>query len=120
MSAQPLWSAADAAVATGGHTTDAWTAAGVSIDTRTLAPGDLFVALKGPSFDGHDYIADALAKGAAAAVTHRPAHAGAPGPLLIVRDTLKALRDLGRAARARAQARVVAVTGSVGKTSVKV
>jgi len=125
MSAKHLWSAADAAAATGGHTTDAWTATGVSIDTRALAPGDLFVALKGPNFDGHDYIDDALAKGAAAALTHRPASAGAPGPLLpgpllIVRDTLEALRGLGRAARARAQARVVAVTGSVGKTSVKV
>lgn len=94
---------------------------GVSIDTRTLAPGDLFFAIKGESSDGHDYVGKAFEAGAAAAVVDE-AHAAslaARGPLLIVHDTLAAMVALGRAARARTQARVVAVTGSVGKTSTK-
>ena len=66
-----LWTAADAAAATNGTTTGDWTASGVSIDTRTLEPGDLFVALKGPKFDGHDYLAAAFAAGAAAAMIHK-------------------------------------------------
>ena len=115
----PLWTSAAAVAATGGKTTADWQAHGVSIDTRTIQPGDLFVALKAAR-DGHDFVAQALAKGAAAAlVTHRPDGVAADAPLLIVPDVLRALEDLGRAARARTQARVVAVTGSVGKTSTK-
>ena len=94
---------------------------GVSIDTRTLQPGDLFFAIKGENSDGHDYVDRAFAAGAHAAVVAE-AHAGAmggKGPLLIVEDVLVAMADLGRAARARTDARVVAVTGSVGKTSTK-
>jgi UDP-N-acetylmuramoyl-tripeptide--D-alanyl-D-alanine ligase len=94
---------------------------GVSIDTRTLRPGDLFFAIKGDRTDGHDYVDQAFAAGAHAAVVDE-AHADAmvgKGPLLIVEDVLGAMADLGRAARARTQARVVAVTGSVGKTSTK-
>lgn len=86
----------------------------MSIDTRTLVPGDLFFAILGNSSDGHDYVRAAFEKGAAAAVVdeaHVDALAGA-GPLYVVRDTLAAMRDLGVAARARAQARVIAVTGS--------
>jgi UDP-N-acetylmuramoyl-tripeptide--D-alanyl-D-alanine ligase len=114
-----LWTAADAVAATGGKTTGDWQAGGVSIDTRTIRPGDLFVALKAAR-DGHDFVAQALAKGAAAAlVTHRPDDVAADAPLLIVPDVLRALEDLGRAARARTKARVIAVTGSVGKTSTK-
>ena len=114
-----LWTAADAVAATGGKTTGDWQAGGVSIDTRTIRPGDLFVALKAAR-DGHDFVAQALAKGAAAAlVTHRPADVAEDAPLLIVPDVLRALEDLGRAARARTKARVIAVTGSVGKTSTK-
>jgi UDP-N-acetylmuramoyl-tripeptide--D-alanyl-D-alanine ligase len=91
----------------------------VSIDTRTLQPGDLFVALKDVR-DGHDFVAQALAKGAAAALVSRIPEGVAPdAPLLVVPDVLKALEDLGRAARARTGARVVGVTGSVGKTSTK-
>jgi UDP-N-acetylmuramoyl-tripeptide--D-alanyl-D-alanine ligase len=94
---------------------------GISIDTRTLEPGDLFVAIKGDTHDGHDYVETALDRGAAAAVVDE-AHAdalGAVGPLYVVRDTLAALERLGRAARERIDGRVVAVTGSVGKTSTK-
>jgi UDP-N-acetylmuramoyl-tripeptide--D-alanyl-D-alanine ligase len=114
-----LWTAKDAALATGGRATTDWTASGVSIDTRTIAKGDLFVALKDVR-DGHDFVAAALAKGAAAALVSRiPADVAADAPLLLVDDVLKALERLGAAARARTKARVVGVTGSVGKTSTK-
>ena len=114
-----LWSAKDAATATGGQAIGDWQANGVSIDTRTLQPGDLFVALKAAR-DGHDFVAQALAAGAAAAlVTHVPDGVAPDAPLLVVPDVQTALEALGRAARARTQARVVAVTGSVGKTSTK-
>jgi len=114
-----LWNAADAAAATGGHNSVDWQASGVSIDTRSLQPGDLFVALK-DSRDGHEFVAQALANGAAAAlVSHRPEGVSDTAPLLIVPDVLRALEDLGRAARARSSARIVAVTCSVGKTSTK-
>ena len=109
----------EAVAATGGRTTAPWAAGGVSIDTRTLQPGDLFVALKDVR-DGHDFVAQALEKGAAAALVSRvPEGLSSGAPLLVVPDVLKALEDLGRAARARAKARVVGVTGSVGKTSTK-
>lgn len=114
-----LWTAAEAAAATGGAATTDWTATGVSIDTRTIAHGDLFVALKDIR-DGHDFVAQALEKGAAAAlVTHRPEDVAADAPLLVVDDVLAALGDLGREARDRTAARVAAITGSVGKTSTK-
>ena len=114
-----LWTSQDAESATGGHSTQPWQASGVSIDTRTLQPGDLFVALKDVR-DGHDFVAQALEKGAAAALVSRiPEGVTQNAPLLIVPDVLKALADLGAAARARTRARVVGVTGSVGKTSTK-
>jgi UDP-N-acetylmuramoyl-tripeptide--D-alanyl-D-alanine ligase len=114
-----LWTSADAARATGGRATAGWTAKGVSIDTRSLQPGDLFVALKAAR-DGHGFVADALAKGAAAAVVdHVPEGVAEDAPLLVVDDVQTALEALGAAGRARMQGRVVAVTGSVGKTSTK-
>ena len=114
-----LWSSLDAATAIGGRSTTDWQASGVSIDTRTLQPGDLFVALKDVR-DGHDFVAAALEKGAAAALVSRvPEGVPVDAPLLIVPDVLQALSDLGAAGRARTRARVVGVTGSVGKTSTK-
>ena len=114
-----LWTSQDIEAATGGRATKAFAANGVSIDTRTLKAGDLFVALKDIR-DGHDFAASALAKGAAAAiVTHRPDGVPADAPLLIVPDVLAALTALGAAGRARSHAKVAAVTGSVGKTSTK-
>ena len=114
-----LWTSKDAATATGGETTIKWAANGVSIDTRTIQAGDLFVALKADR-DGHNFVAMALEKGAAAAlVTHRPDGVAADAPLLIVDDVLAALERLGKAARARTKAQVLAITGSVGKTSAK-
>jgi UDP-N-acetylmuramoyl-tripeptide--D-alanyl-D-alanine ligase len=116
----PLWTAAAAAAATAGRLNADWHAQGVSIDSRTVAAGELFIALTGPKFDGHDYVAAALARGAAAAVVSRvPATLAPDAPLLVVADTQGALEDLGRAARRRTGAAVVAVTGSVGKTSTK-
>lgn len=114
-----VWTAKDAAAATGGQAIGNWSATGVSIDTRTIAAGDLFVALKDIR-DGHDFVAMALEKGAAAAlVTHRPEGVADDARLLIVDDVLAALEALGQAARARTTARVVGITGSVGKTSTK-
>ncbi|MAM61614.1 UDP-N-acetylmuramoyl-tripeptide--D-alanyl-D-alanine ligase [Maritimibacter sp. UBA3975] len=114
-----LWTAAEAAAATGGNATGDWTVSGVSIDTRTIQPGDLFVALTDVR-DGHDFVADALAKGAGAAMVSRiPDGVKDTAPLLVVDDVLAALERLGMAGRKRTQARVVAVTGSVGKTSTK-
>jgi len=116
----PLWTAAAAAAATGGEAVGWDAVTGVAIDTRELAPGDLFVALRGENRDGHAFVADALAGGAGAClVTHRPEGVAADAPLLVTDDTLDALRALGAAARARAGARIIGVTGSVGKTSTK-
>ncbi|CUH86447.1 UDP-N-acetylmuramoyl-tripeptide--D-alanyl-D-alanine ligase [Phaeobacter sp. CECT 5382] len=114
-----LWTAAEAATATGGTAQGDWHVSGISIDTRTLQAGDLFVALKAAR-DGHDFVAQALKQGAGAAlVTHRPEGVSEEAPLLVVEDVQAALEGLGQAARARTGARVVAVTGSVGKTSTK-
>src|SRR5262245_21276024 len=122
-SREPLWTGADAVAATGAQAIGgmAWTAAGISIDTRTLRGGDLFVALKGETADGHDYLKRAFEKGAVAALVSDPGldPGNAGGPLLLVDDTLRGLEALGRIARARSRARIVAVTGSVGKTSTK-
>lgn len=117
---RPLWTAVDAAAATGGRSRRDWRAGGVAIDSRSLAAEDLFVALEGPNRDGHGFVADALVKGAAAAVvTRRPENVAEDAPLLLVDDTQAALEGLGRFGRDRAASRVVAVTGSVGKTSTK-
>ena len=114
-----LWTSSEAAAATRGRSTADWVAHGVSIDTRTIQPGDLFVALSAAR-DGHDFVAQALEKGASAALVSRiPEGLTEAAPLLIVADVQTALEALGRAARARSAAKVVGVTGSVGKTSTK-
>ncbi|MBN08347.1 MAG: UDP-N-acetylmuramoylalanyl-D-glutamyl-2, 6-diaminopimelate--D-alanyl-D-alanine ligase, partial [Rhodospirillaceae bacterium] len=90
-----LWSAATAVQATGGKTDVDWEALGVSIDSRTLQSGDLFVALSGPNFDGHEYVARALKGGAAAAlVTRRPMGLEDTAPLLVLDDTMTGLERL--------------------------
>ena len=113
--AEPLWTSDQIVAATGGRLSGAaFAATGVSIDSRSVEPGDLFVALAGER-DGHEFVAGALAGGAAGALVSRPGE----GPRIIVSDTLKALEAMGEAARRRAGgARRGAVTGSVGKTSV--
>jgi UDP-N-acetylmuramoyl-tripeptide--D-alanyl-D-alanine ligase len=113
-----LWTARELLEATGGAMELTYVAAtGVSIDTRTIHPGDLFVALQGESGDGHGFVTDALAKGAAGAMVHR--NVPAVGRLLLVDDTLAGLHRLGGYARERFTGRLVAVTGSVGKTTTK-
>jgi UDP-N-acetylmuramoyl-tripeptide--D-alanyl-D-alanine ligase len=93
---------------------------GLSIDTRTIAKGEAFFAIKGDSRDGHDFVDAALQAGAGLTVVARTQAARFPhAPLLIVDDVLESLRDLARAARTRTQAKVIAVTGSVGKTGTK-
>ncbi len=112
-----LWTAHDLLEATGGTMRTPFAAGGVSIDTRTLRPGELFVALAGETGDGHAFVADAMARGASGAMVHRdvPDAVG----LLHVDDTLAALHRLGGYARQRFTGRLVAVTGSVGKTTTK-
>ncbi|MFW7267263.1 UDP-N-acetylmuramoyl-tripeptide--D-alanyl-D-alanine ligase [Gluconacetobacter sp. Hr-1-5] len=119
-----LWTREALEAATGGHFAGhaPVTVTGISIDTRTLAPGDLFVALVGDSSDGHAHVRMALERGAAAVLVHDPAAGGldpADPRVLAVPDTLAALNDLARYARARFAGRMVAVTGSVGKTTTK-
>ena len=119
--AQPIWTRAEVLAATGGQANqhpDDWTATGVSIDSRTCRPGDLFVAIAGENFDGHDFVADAFRAGAVAAVVAREA-ADMDRPTVRVEDGMQALTNLGHAARDRTDAAVVAITGSVGKTGTK-
>ena len=112
-----LWTASDMLTATGGNMDTPFSAWGLSIDTRTIRPGDLFVALHGDNRDGHSFVDEALAKGAAGAMVHRNVAPG--GRLLRVEDTLAGLHQLGAYARRRFTGRLVAITGSVGKTTTK-
>ncbi len=112
-----LWTSADVGSAMGTSIAPQWLATGISIDSRTIKPGDLFVALAGPNNNGNDYAMAALQQGAVAAIVSRPV--SADPRLIVVPDTLEALRQLAAAARVRSQARIIAVTGSVGKTGTK-
>ncbi|MHA1598588.1 MAG: UDP-N-acetylmuramoyl-tripeptide--D-alanyl-D-alanine ligase [Alphaproteobacteria bacterium] len=113
-SRQPLWTSAEVPGVSSGD----WQADGVCIDTRRLKKGDLFVALHGPNFDGHDFASDAEAGGAVAIMADRDL-SGIKIPVLRVDDTMTGLEDLARAARGRSKARIIAITGSVGKTGTK-
>jgi len=115
-----LWTAEEAAKAVDGTPFGDWACTGISIDSRTVEKGDLFIAIKGPSFDGHKFVRNALKAGACAAiVSQKPTDGRKDDNLLLVKNTTRALEDLGRASRARTNARVVGITGSVGKTGVK-
>ena len=113
----PLWSAHDLQQATGGTFTRAFDATGVSIDTRTLQPGDIFVALRGEHGDGHQHVSAAFAAGAAGAMVHCSGTDSKAA--LLVDDTQAGLMRLGAFGRARFSGRLVAVTGSIGKTTTK-
>ncbi|WP_430910937.1 UDP-N-acetylmuramoylalanyl-D-glutamyl-2,6-diaminopimelate--D-alanyl-D-alanine ligase [Methylobacterium sp. sgz302541] len=123
----PLWTPDALEAATGGRLVGApKPVSGASIDTRTLKPGDLFFAIRGDARDGHDFVRDALSRGASAAVVaaDRAGEFAGAGAVLAVPGAaadpvLDAMRALGLAARARTQAQIVAVTGSVGKTGTK-
>jgi UDP-N-acetylmuramoyl-tripeptide--D-alanyl-D-alanine ligase len=123
MSAAPLWtsSAMAAAMHASGNGALPEAVSGLSIDSRTIAPGEAYFAIKGDVHDGHDFVAAALKAGAALAVVEAAQREkfASDAPLLVVEDVLAGLVDLSRAARARLDAQVIAVTGSVGKTSTK-
>lgn len=116
-----LWTAQDVAKATGGELQGApWEACRVVIDSRSVQPGDLFVAIRGDAHDGHDFVADALVRGAVAAIVQGSGiRCQGSGSVVEVPDTMRALYDLAAAARARTSAKIIGVTGSVGKTSAK-
>ena len=111
----PLWSAAAIAAATGGVAHGDCAVTGVAYDSREVGPGDLFIALKGENSDGHRFVEQAFAQGAAGAIVSTPTD----HPHILVADTTAALDALGRAARARTDARIIGVTGSAGKTGTK-
>lgn len=118
---EPLWTAREIAIACEGRTTGGQFADGIAIDSRETMPGDLFIALPGGARDGHDFIAGALVAGATCVLaSHLPEGFEAGDPrFVLVRDTGDALRALAAAARYRMRGKVLGVTGSAGKTSVK-
>lgn len=123
MTTPPLWTVAPMAEAMRAERRNTLPASvtGISIDSRTIGPGEAFFAIAGDRHDGHAFVAAALDKGAGLAVVAADKLAGLPAdaPLLVVADVLEGLRDLARAARARSTAKIAAITGSVGKTSTK-
>ncbi|MGK2284892.1 UDP-N-acetylmuramoyl-tripeptide--D-alanyl-D-alanine ligase [Pedomonas sp. V897] len=115
-----LWTSAELASATGGTASGDFAVGGVTFDSREVMPGDLFIALKGEKMDGHSFLAQAYAAGAAGALVSDPARLpSADAPHVAVRDTFAALNDLARASRRRMGGKVIGVTGSAGKTGVK-
>ena len=110
-----LWTSAEIAAATGGTASAPFAVTGVAFDSREVGPGDLFIALKGETTDGHRFVDGAFEQGAAGAIVSLPvAH-----PHVQVADTTAALDALGVASRARTAAKIAGVTGSVGKTGTK-
>lgn len=113
------WTAKTAAEATGGITAGEWSARGVTIDSRILKPGELYVAIHGERVNGHQFTAHAFEQGAAAALVHEDIEAVDRTRLLRVDNTMEALPRLAAYARAHTRTQIVGVTGSVGKTSAK-
>ena len=110
-----LWTSGEIAKATGGIASADFTVTGVTFDSREVGPGDLFIALKGETTDGHRFLDGAFAAGAAGAIVQTPVD----HPHVLVPDSMAALEALGRASRARSRAQIIGVTGSVGKTGSK-
>ncbi len=110
-----LWTSEEIAAAVGGTAHGRFDVTGVTFDSREVGPGDLFIAMPGTVHDGHQFVGQALAAGAAGVLVSKPVD----GPHVVVGDTARALQDLGRAARERTRATIIGVTGSVGKTSTK-
>ncbi|HEV8406818.1 MAG TPA: UDP-N-acetylmuramoyl-tripeptide--D-alanyl-D-alanine ligase, partial [Sphingomicrobium sp.] len=110
-----LWTSEEIAAATGGIPSTRFEVTGVTFDSREVGPGDLFVAMPGSIRDGHEFLDDAFAAGAAGAIVSKPAD----GPHVLVKDVFAALQALARASRERSGATIIGVTGSVGKTSTK-
>jgi UDP-N-acetylmuramoyl-tripeptide--D-alanyl-D-alanine ligase len=111
----PLWSSDEIAAATGGMANGSFEVTGVTFDSREVGPGDLFIAMPGTVHDGHQFVGQAIAAGAAGLIVSKPVD----HPHVLVEDVAEALQDLGRASRARSGATIIGVTGSVGKTSTK-
>jgi UDP-N-acetylmuramoyl-tripeptide--D-alanyl-D-alanine ligase len=116
---EALWTFAEISAATGAARACEGRASGISIDSRTLQPGDLFVAIRGERTDGHKFVQAAFEQGASAALVESGFHPSSRRPLFYAPDTLKALNALARAARKRSSAAIAAVTGSAGKTGTK-
>lgn len=114
-----IWNAKEVAEATNGKTTGSFNVSEVSIDSRTIAKDSLFIAIKGEKFDGHDFVKECLEKGASGALVHKEIQGVDKAKLIIVDDTTKALWRLGEFSRKRTKAKIVGVTGSVGKTGTK-
>jgi UDP-N-acetylmuramoyl-tripeptide--D-alanyl-D-alanine ligase len=110
-----LWTSEEIAQATGGTQSSPFEVTGVTFDSREAGPGDLFVAMPGTVHDGHKFVAQAFASGVAGTLVSQPVD----GPHVLVADTAQALEALARAARERCSAKVIGITGSVGKTSTK-
>lgn len=118
-SAMPLWTLREIAEAAGGRLVgdEHQCITGISINSRNIVPGDLFIAIRGPNLDGHRFVDAALTAGAGACLLSETADSH--GPAVLVADTRDALERLARSARSRCVAPVVAITGSIGKTTVK-
>ncbi|MCP1468583.1 UDP-N-acetylmuramoyl-tripeptide--D-alanyl-D-alanine ligase [Sphingobium sp. OAS761] len=110
-----LWNAQDIALATDGAASAPFAVSGVAFDSREVGPGDLFVAMKGETTDGHRFVEQAFAQGASGAVVSTPVD----HPHILVRDSAAALEAMGRSGRERMKGQIIGVTGSVGKTGTK-
>ena len=113
-----VWDSEEISRALGISQENFWEATGVSIDSRSIKPGDLFIAIKGPNNDGHNYLSEVARAGAAAAVVHHKKKSDTL-PLIKVNNTKDTLYRLADFARARTNAKILAITGSVGKTGTK-
>lgn len=113
-----LWKGEQVIGIINGHGPSDWSASGVSIDTRTLKKGDIFFALAGPNYDGHQFISSAIKKGASIVISNAPSLAF-KDKVIIVSDVFNALISLGRFSRKRNKGKIIAITGSSGKTTVK-
>lgn len=117
---KPLWTSDELKHATGGKSYKTFVAYGVSIDTRTLQPGDIFIALKGEKVDGHNYVKEALKKGAVAAIVSQDVeNITQTEKLFFVVNTDEALEDMARYAAQNSRAMKIGITGSSGKTTSK-
>jgi UDP-N-acetylmuramoyl-tripeptide--D-alanyl-D-alanine ligase len=110
-----LWTSDELASAVGGTASGDFSVSGVAFDSREIGEGDLFIAMKGETMDGHRFLPQAFQAGAAGAIVSE----GIDRPHVLVEDTTRALNDLGRASRARSGAKIIGVTGSAGKTGTK-
>ena len=113
-----LWTSDEIGQALGVPSKVSWSATGVSIDTRTMQPGDLFIAIVGPINDGHEFVIDAFKASASAAIVHKSVRCSET-PIIYVENTMNAMETLAHFSRVRSKAKIIGITGSVGKTGIK-